>query len=110
MGIVIKLILNSLAVYATAYLLPGIQLRNFLTALVVAIVLGLVNAIIRPILVLLTLPINILTLGLFTLVINGLLVLLVSALVPDFEVRSFGWAVAFAVVLWLISWFLNVII
>jgi len=110
MNTIIRLLLNSLAIFVTAYLLPGIELRNFVTAIVVSIVLGLVNAFIRPILLVLTLPINILTLGLFTLVINGVLVLLVSALVPDFHVRSFGWAVIFAIVLWLISWALNAII
>jgi putative membrane protein len=110
MSIVIRLLLSSLAIFITAYLLPGVELGSFFVAIVVAIVLGLVNAIIRPLLILLTLPINILTLGLFTLVINGLLVLLVASLVPDFQVRSFGWAVAFTLVLWLVGWALNAIV
>lgn len=110
MNTLVRLILNSLAVYLTAYLLPGIELRNFVTAIIVSIVLGIVNALIRPILLLLTLPINILTLGLFTLVVNGLLVWLVAALVPDFKVNSLTWAILFAIVLSLISWALNSII
>ncbi len=103
---IINLLIRSLAIFLTAYLLPGIKLRNFGVAIIVALVLGLVNTFIAPILFLLTLPLNILTLGLFTLVINALMVLLVSALVPAFQIRSFGWAVLFALVLWLINWLL----
>ncbi len=102
-----KLLLNSLAVFAAAAILPGVRLNNFFTAIVVAIVLGLVNTVIRPILFLLTLPINILTLGLFTFVIIGCLTLLVSYIVPGFEVDGFWWAVLFAIVLAVFNSFIS---
>lgn len=106
-GVLVSLILNSIAVFVTAYILPGIHLDSFWTAIVVAVVLGLVNAIIRPILLLITLPINILTLGLFTFVIMGGLVMLVSSIVPGFYVASFWWAVAFALVLMVLNSFIS---
>ncbi|MCL5090799.1 MAG: phage holin family protein [Patescibacteria group bacterium] len=110
MNFLVNLLISSLAIFVTAYILPGIELTNFWTAIVVALVLGLVNAIIRPFLIIITLPINILTLGLFTLVINALLVLLVSAIVPGFHVRSFGWAVLFGLILTLINWVIYAIL
>ena len=103
MQILIYILINAIAVFLTAYLLPGIHLYNFGTAILVAIVLGAVNGFIRPLLFILTLPINILTLGLFTFVIMGLMVLLTSAIVPGFTVDGFWWAVAFAVVLSIIN-------
>jgi len=81
MGIIINLLLSSIAVIISAYILPGVHVANFLTAVVVAIVLGIINAVIKPVLLILTLPINILILGIFTFIINGLLILLVSFLV-----------------------------
>lgn len=104
MELLIRLAISTLAVFVTAYILPGIHLEGgWTTALIVAIVLGLVNTFIRPILFVLTLPINILTLGLFTLVIMALMVLLVSAIVPGFQVDSFWWALGFALILSLIN-------
>src|SRR4030042_1950580 len=94
-------IVYSLAILVAAYLLPGVHVAGFLTALAVAVVLGIINAVIKPILVILTLPINILTLGLFTLVINAALVLLTGKLVTGFKVDGFWWALAFSLVLWL---------
>ena len=99
----INLVLSAVAVFVTARLLPGVTLDGFMTALVVAVVLGAANAVLRPILLILTLPINILTLGLFTFVIIGGMVELVSWLVPGFQVASFWWALVFALVLWLIN-------
>lgn len=107
MGILITLILNTIAVFAAAYILPGVRLEGWTTAIVVAIVLGAVNSFLRPIIFLLTIPINILTLGLFTFVIMALMVLLVSSLVPGFEVRGFWWALAFALVLAIFNSFIN---
>src|SRR5690348_17268560 len=69
------LLINSIAVYIASYILPGVHVREVMTVLVVAVVLGVVNTVIRPVLVMLTLPISVITLGLFTLVINGLMVL-----------------------------------
>lgn len=107
MHTIINILVSSIAVFAAGYILPGIHINNYLTAIVVAIVLGFINAFIRPFLLILTLPINILTLGLFTFVIMGLLVLLTSAIVPGFRVDGFWWAVAFSIVLWIINGFLQ---
>lgn len=104
MDILIRLVISTLAVFVAAYILPGIRLESgFTTALIVAVVLGLVNTFIRPILLILTIPLNILTLGLFTFVIMALMVMLVSAIVPGFTVDGFWWAMAFALVFTLIN-------
>jgi putative membrane protein len=107
MNILISLILSTVAVFVTAHILPGIKVDGWGTALVVAIILGLINTFIRPLLLILTLPINILTLGLFTLVIIALCVMLAGAIVPGFQVDGFWWAMAFGVVLGLINSLLN---
>lgn len=107
MQIIINLLINGLAVLISAYLLPGVKIDGYFTAIVVAVVLGLVNTILKPILILFTLPITILTLGLFTFVINALMILLVSSLVPGFSVKGFGWALIFSLVLSLVNSFLQ---
>ena len=99
MNTIISLVISSVAVILTAYLLPGVTVSGFLPALLVAIVLGFLNAFVKPILVLLTLPINIITIGLFTFVINALIILLVSQIVPGFRVDGFWWALLFSVIL-----------
>lgn len=96
---ILWLLINALGVYVTAALLPGVRLRGFGTALLVAVLLSLVNALVRPLLIILTLPLTILTLGLFLLVINALMVMLVDALVDGFSTRNFWWALLFSVVL-----------
>lgn len=103
-------LISALAILITAYLLPGVAISGFGSALWVAIVLGLVNTFIRPLLIILTLPINILTLGLFTLVINAVIILIVSAIVPSFRVSNFGWALLFSVILAIINYILHAII
>ncbi|MDZ4231215.1 MAG: phage holin family protein [Patescibacteria group bacterium] len=103
MGILINWLISTLVILASAYLLPGVTVDGFLAALVAALVLGLVNAILKPILVLLTLPINILTLGLFTLVINATLVMLTAYIVPGFAVAGFLWALLFGLILSVVS-------
>jgi putative membrane protein len=85
------------------YLIPAVKIQTFGTALVVALVLGLLNALVRPVLVLLTLPITVLSLGLFLLVINGLLFWLAAHLLDGFEVAGFWWAVLAALVYSLVS-------
>ncbi len=92
-------LVSTLAIIITAYLLPGVTVEGIFAALVTALILGLINAFIKPLLLVLTLPINILSLGLFTLVINALLILLTSAIVPGFAVKNFWWALLFAVIL-----------
>lgn len=106
MKTIIHVLLSGLAVFVTARMLPGVKLDGFGTALVAAAALGLANAVLRPILIILTIPINIITLGLFTFVIIGGLVELVSFLVPGFHVANFWWALAFALVLWVVNSFL----
>ena len=106
MSILINWLISALVILASAYLLPGIHVENFLTALVLALVLGILNAIVKPILLLLTLPINVLTLGLFTLVINALLIMLATMIVPGFSVDTFWWAVLFSILISLFNIFL----
>lgn len=107
MQILISILISSIAVVISAYILPGVHVADFFTAIVVAIVLGVINAVLKPILIVLTLPVNILTLGLFTFVINGLLVLLVGAVVPGFKVDGLLWAILFSIILSLVGGFLN---
>lgn len=107
MVFIVHWLIYTLAILITAYLLPGVTLTGFAAALITALVLGLINAFIKPILIILTLPINILTLGLFTFVINALLILLVSAIVPGFIVTGFWPALGFSIVLAIIASALN---
>ena len=93
MNLILHLFVNTLAVLTGSYLLKGVKVDNVITAVVVAIVLGLVNTFIKPILVLLTFPITILTLGLFLLVINALMILLTAHLVSGFRVESIWWEI-----------------
>jgi len=99
MNILINWLISALVILSVAYILPGVHVVSFVSALVVALVLGIINAIIKPVLVILTLPINILTLGLFTLVINALLILLAAKIVPGFRVDGFWWALLFGIIL-----------
>jgi putative membrane protein len=103
MGFLLQWVISGVAIIIAAYLLPGVVVEGFLAALVTALILGLVNAIIRPILIILTLPLNILTLGLFTLVINALMVMLAAAIVPGFAVQGFWWALLFGIVLAIVN-------
>lgn len=107
MGFLLQWVVSSVAIVITAYLLPGVAVESLLAALVTALILGLVNAVIRPILILLTLPLNILTLGLFTLVINALMVMLAAAIVPGFTVQGFWWALLFGIVLAIVNFALS---
>ncbi len=107
MSILIRWIISALAIVVAAYILPGVHVDGFFTALVTAVVLGILNAFIKPILIILTLPITILTLGLFTFVINALLILITSFIVPGFRVDSFWWAIAFGILLAIIHYFIN---
>jgi putative membrane protein len=105
MRIIIHWFLSAVAIVITAYLLPkeAIFVQSFFVALVVAVVLGFLNIIIRPILIILSLPLEILTLGLFTFVINAGLVLLTSRIVDGFYAKSFWWALVFSLVLWIVN-------
>lgn len=98
-----SLLINGIAVYITANVLPGVSVDSFLTAIIVSVVMGAVNAFIKPVLFILTLPVTISTLGLFTFVINALMVFLVAAFVPGFHVGGFWSALFFSLVLSLVS-------
>lgn len=102
-----NLLVGTLAVLIAAYLLPGVSVGGFWTAVVVAIVLGIVNILIKPILVILTLPITLLSLGLFMFVINAVLILLVAKLVPGFVVTGFWWALLFSLIVSVVNSFLH---
>ena len=103
--------INTLAVLVTVYIVPGIHFtdNSLLTPFVTSLVLGILNAFIRPIVMLLALPLLILTLGLFMLVINALLLSLVDKLLPQFQIDSFGWALLGAIVISIVSLVLNVL-
>lgn len=102
-------LITALALAVAAYVLPGIHVASWTALAVAALVLGFINAIIRPVLVLITLPITILTLGLFYLVVNGLAFALAAAIVPGFDIDSFGWAVLGALVVGFASWFVGAV-
>jgi len=104
MRILAKLLITALALLAVAYLLPGVVVSSFYIALIVAVILGLLNLVVKPILVVLTLPINILTLGLFMWVINGFLLWFVSTFVGGFSVSGFWVAVLASLIVSVFAW------
>jgi putative membrane protein len=110
MNLLIAWLVNTLSLIAVAYLMPSIKVADFTTALIAALVLGLVNAIIRPVLVLLTLPVTLLTLGLFIFVINGLLFWFVGSFVKGFVVEGFWAGFLGAIIFSLISWALSAVL
>jgi len=103
-------IVNAAALLLVAYLYPGVAVTSFFAALIAALVLGIVNAVVRPFLVILTLPVTLLTLGLFIFVINGLLFWFVGSFVPGFHVAGFWAGVFGAIVYSIISWVLSALI
>jgi putative membrane protein len=111
---VIKLLLvwliNAVALIAVAYLMPGVSVASFTTALVAALILGLINAVVRPVLVLLTLPVTLITLGLFIFVLNGLLFWFVGSFIQGFVVQGFWSGVFGAIVFSVISWLLSALL
>ena len=110
MRILLVWLVNAVALIAVAYLMPSISVASFTSALIAALILGLVNAVIRPILVLLTLPVTVITLGLFILVINGLLFWLVGSFIEGFVVQGF-WAGFFGAILFsIVSWLLSALV
>lgn len=107
---IIKFLINGFVVYATAYLLMGVSVSSFKVALIVALVLAALNILIKPILLILSLPVTILTLGLFTFVIDALMVILATKIVPGFSVDSFLTALVFSVVMTILSYILHKLI
>ena len=103
MDLIIKLLVNALAVFAFGYMLKGVQVKSFGSAIVVAILLALLNAFLRPIIVFLTIPVTILTFGLFLLVINALIVMLVDWILDGLTIKNFWWALLFSVLMSLVN-------
>lgn len=103
MNLIIKIIISSLAVFLSAYLLPGVEVDTYVTAIWVAIVLALLNGFLKPLLVVLTIPVTLVTLGLFLLVINAAIILLADNFVDGFFVDGFWWALIFSLVLSVIT-------
>lgn len=106
-GLLIRWLVLTISIILTSYLVDGIYVASFSSALFAALVLGILNALFRPILIVITLPINILTLGLFTFVINALLLKMVSGVVPGFYVHGFWSAVFGSLIISLVSWLLS---
>lgn len=109
-GLLLRWLILSLAILAASYVLEGIEVGGFLPALIAAAILGILNAFLRPILLLLTLPLNILTLGLFTFVINAGLLLLVSRVITGFAINSFWTALVGSLLISVVSWLLTSLI
>src|SRR3989338_2756901 len=106
MNLIVIIFIRAVLILVIATLLPGVAITGLFSAILVAIVLSILNAFLKPLLVILTLPVNILTLGLFMFVINAILVMLASTIVPGFRVDGFWWALAFSLILsFVTSWF-----
>ena len=103
MRFLIRIIVIAAVSYGLAHVLPGIHINTFWTAIVFAVVLAILNIFVKPLIVLLTLPVTILTLGLFLFVINALVVLLASKFVNGISIASFGWALLFSLILSLVT-------
>ncbi|WP_215226731.1 phage holin family protein [Echinicola shivajiensis] len=99
----VQLVIAGLAVIIASYLLPGVSVEDFWVAVIIAAVLSLLNYTVKPLLIILTIPITIVTLGLFLLVINALIILLAANIVPGFEVDGFWWALLFSLILSIIN-------
>lgn len=107
MGFLLRLVVNAAALWVAAQLVPGIVVTGLTPLLLAALVLGLINAIVRPVLLILTLPLTLLTLGLFIFVLNAFCLWLTSRIVPGFEVQTFGAALLGALVVSIVSWVLT---
>ncbi|SHE78045.1 phage holin family protein [Caloramator proteoclasticus] len=106
-GILTKIILNAASIYITASIVKGVEIRGFLAAIVAAAILGIVNALIRPIFLLFSLPINLMTLGLFTFVINGLMLSIAASVTQGFYISNFGSAIVASIIISIVSAILN---
>ena len=106
-GILIRWLILTVAILSAAYLLDGMEVRGFISAFFAAAVLGILNAVLRPVLIILTLPLNIFSLGLFTFVINAFLLKMASGVIPGFEVHGFWPALFGSLIISLVSWLLS---
>ncbi len=106
MNIILRIIISAIVAFALSYILSGVHIQSFVTALILAIVLGILNLFVKPILIILTLPITIFTFGLFLFVINALIILLAAKFVNGFRVDGFWWALLFSLLLSVLTSFL----
>lgn len=107
MKLILKILVSSLAVFFSAYILPGVYLDGFPTAILVAIVLGLLNAFVKPLLVLLTIPVTVFSFGLFLLVINAFMIMIVDQVLDGFSLPGFWMALLFSIIVSLVTAFLE---
>jgi putative membrane protein len=110
MYLLLRLIVNMAALFVVAYFVPGVHVSGIFGAFIAAVILGIANAIIKPILIVLSLPLEILTLGLFTFIINAVLFWIVGHLGIGLQVEGFWAALWGSIILWLVSWFLSAIL
>jgi putative membrane protein len=110
MRFVLRIVLNALALYVAAQVITGVHLASFGATVVAGIVLGFINAVIRPVLVILTLPFTLITLGLFIFVINAVCLALTAWLVPGFSISGFGAALGGALIVSLVSWVVSALL
>jgi putative membrane protein len=106
-GLAVRWVILAGAIVVASYLLDGIEITGFFPALGAAAMLGILNAVLRPVLIILTLPINVLSLGLFTFIINALLLKMVSGVIPGFDVHGFWTAVWGSLIITLVNWLLH---
>jgi putative membrane protein len=109
MGFIVRLLITGVAAMLAAYVLPGVSIDGFITAVILALVLAVLNAVVRPVLVFLTIPVSVLTLGLFLLVINAVIILLADWLVAGFDTSGFFAALLFSLVLSILNAILDMI-
>ena len=108
MNFIIKILLSSFSVLIADFLLSGVYIKDFLTSVLVALVLAILNNFLKPILIVLTIPITIFTFGLFLLVINALMAMLATKIVPGFEIKGFWWAVGFSLIVAFLNYLINI--
>ncbi len=106
MNIILRIIISAVVAFGLSYILSGVHIQSFVSALILAVVLGLLNILVKPILIILTLPITIFTFGLFLFVINALIILLAAKFVNGFRVDGFWWALLFSLLLSILTSFL----
>jgi putative membrane protein len=106
-GLIVRWLMLTVAIMAAAYLLPGIEVSGVFSAFFAAVILGILNALLRPLLLLLTLPLNILSLGLFTFVINALMLMMASGVISGFHIAGFWSAVFGSLIIGVVSWLLT---
>jgi putative membrane protein len=110
MKMLLQFIATTITIYLAAKLVPGIHLSNLQTALLFSLVLGILNILVKPLILLLTLPVNIMTLGLFTIIINAFMLILTAAFVSGVQIDSFLSAILFSLAISVIGWFLNLLL